>query len=972
MMRKSKIIGGKYEIISEIKKGGFGIVYYGFDRNLGKSVAIKEIAPELLEEAKYIDMFQEEAKHAAKLSHHNIVHIFDLLKTDDGHFYIIMEYVEGVDLDKINKKSRQLDKKLTLNLATFIVGEICKALEYAHNRRDVITNEPLNIVHQDISPSNIMVSMKGDVKLIDFGIAKVRYEQKANSKNIVLKGKLPYMSPEQLNGNLLIDGRSDIFSLGNVFYELITGRRLFHGANDEKTIEAVRSGKTDLKLLAALEIPGAIQKIISRALQKDREQRYQSVNQMYLDIAQYLMASSKTIELSDELSEFVKNLFASGSKQSATIETTDQTIQEQPDESDSTLMDEGTIALADSSTFAENLSNELNFKKKESQDLHTEDDILKDIAEEIDQKERSDEFKKERDESELGQFDIKEVDIKSTQSKLEVDEAKLPQALEKTEPEIPLDFDIPESSDLEEAPTIIVKNDWSSETELKPMPVPEPEPIETPEASPKSGDFSPVVISSMSDDIVEAGEDHIKTIIDVVRLSSRSHKKQIYSVLGVIGIISLIFVILDSCFVWTSIGRGIYDTLFPPAIKIISVPSGASIYLDGKLLEGKSPMSIQDISPGVHTLKLAVRGFSPITRSIQVQRKGEVEVKGEKQRPGNEPYIFRFMTEIELSSKPLGAVVYINDVKFSQLTPCTVEWEAGKPLTIEMEKKGFERLSGFTFNVLEDMNQAEDQRFWNFKKVSGQNTDDMDRYYVEGVFRKLIRVSSIPSGAEIHLDAEPRAVGLTGGRSIVSLTFGNHEIELRKEGFIAKKIPVRVDEQSQSKISVVLHRKVRLFAKDVTDPTGREIGARLVRLISKGKSIKRQEYTPCEIILPPENFEALLQKKGYKDALVQINSQQKIVVVRMEPADIYIEILVNDALTGKSIPNASVKFLNLNNGGATEQFFAHTNSEGKCGKALPQGQYLFKVEKQGYFEKRSNHKTVLEGKNQLHFKLVVQ
>lgn len=973
MMMKSKILGGKYEIISELKKGGFGIVYYGFDRNLGKSIAIKEIAPELLEEAKYIDMFQEEAKNAAKLSHHNIVHIFDLLKTEDGHFYIIMEYVEGVDLDKINKKAKQLGNKLNLNLSVYIIGEICKALEYAHNRRDMISNEPLNLVHQDISPSNIMVSIKGDVKLIDFGIAKVRFEQRIRSKKLVLKGKLPYMSPEQLNGGFLIDGRSDIFSLGSVFYELITGKRLFQGSSDEKTIEAVRSGKTSLKLLQNLVVPEVIQNILTKALQKDPDQRYQSANQMYLELAQFLMDSSKTIELSDELGAFVKNLFVIESKQSDEAENVEETEQEQLNETDSKLIDDETIALTDPTTFTENLSNQLELKKKGRQDSGTDDDIVNLIEKDILEEEHTEEIKNKSDESGSIQVDIKDID-EDTLTDLKIDEIDISGVSDKSDIEIPIDTDIPTSDGLEEATAILEDNDWTPEVEPEPKPVSEPElkPIEVPETPTESDKFSPIVIPSKSDQFAEAGGDDLKTIIDVVRLSSRTHKKQIYGVLAVIGIFSLIFFILDTFLRWTSIGKGIYDTINPPAIKIISVPSGASIYLDGKLLEGKTPISIKDISPGIHTLKLSSPGFSPIIRSIQVRRQGELKVQGEKQRSGAEPYLFRFMTNIELDSKPAGAIVYLNDVKFGQLTPCTVEWEAGKPLTVEMEKKGFERLSGLTINVLDDINKADEQRFWILKKVPSQNESHVDKYYVKGLFRKLIRVSSIPSGAQIYLDGEPRPVGLTGARGVIYVIFGNHEIELRKDGFIPKKISFEVNEQSKSRVSVFLYRKVRLFAKDITDPKGKEINARLIRLIRKGKSIKRKERTPCEIILAPENCEAVFQKKGYKDALVQIKSQQKIVVVRMEPQNIYIEILVNDALTGKSIPNASVKYRNLSKGETRERFFANTDNGGKCGKSLPQGQYLFRVEKNGYFEKRTNYTTVLQGKNRLKFNLVIQ
>ena len=179
---KAKELEEKYRIVRKIKKGGFGIVYYGVHRKLNKPVAIKEISPTLLNEPKYLGMFQEEALNVAKLSHPNIVHIYDFLKTEDGHFFIIMEYIDGIDLAKILRHARKQASRIPYQLAVYIASEICKAVHYAHERHDPITNRNLNLVHQDISPSNIMISRLGEVKLIDFGIASVRRHQRQQEK----------------------------------------------------------------------------------------------------------------------------------------------------------------------------------------------------------------------------------------------------------------------------------------------------------------------------------------------------------------------------------------------------------------------------------------------------------------------------------------------------------------------------------------------------------------------------------------------------------------------------------------------------------------------------------------------------------------------------------------------------------------------------------------------------------------------
>ena len=137
---EKRLIQNKYEIVSRIKQGGFGIVYKGYDHVFEKDVAIKAIEPSLLREAKYIDLFLEEAKNAGKLSHNNIVHIYNLVRDESGQFFIIMEYVNGVDLGKILKLCRTKNVILPHELSVFIVKEICKALEYAHNKRDLITD----------------------------------------------------------------------------------------------------------------------------------------------------------------------------------------------------------------------------------------------------------------------------------------------------------------------------------------------------------------------------------------------------------------------------------------------------------------------------------------------------------------------------------------------------------------------------------------------------------------------------------------------------------------------------------------------------------------------------------------------------------------------------------------------------------------------------------------------------------------
>ncbi len=986
MMQPSKILDGKYEIISEIKKGGFGIVYYGFDRNLGKAVAIKEIAPELLEEARFIDLFQAEARNAAKLNHHNIVHIFDLLKTPDGHFYIIMEYIDGVDLYKVIRRSKQLNKKLSINLATYIIGEVCKALEYAHNRKDALTGEPLNLVHQDISPSNIMLSMKGDVKIIDFGIARVRYEQKSNSTITVMGGKLPYLSPEQITGNILINGQADIFSLGAIFYELISGVRAFQGNSDKEIMEQIQAGKFDVKPLQTAQVPEALQYIIARAIHPKLEERYQSANQMYLDLAQYLMLASRTIEMSEELGEYVKSLFLTKEEieypeaiQLNPLEMPAGRIAEPilENELDLGIPDDETIALVDSELLTKNLASQHEPTSTEKQGAPPpspfDDPEFQKILARVgleDKTESIDKIEEEQASSPIElDDDITKWDIRDIQSsvlggdkELDVDfdfDKKLP--IDNLSNSNPVPIPTSDSS-ISEAEPKINKNKPSSVSFQK-------EAAESNISRNFSPLASPPVIPRFEEE--ESG-DEIKTVIDIVRLASRSYRRQIIAGMAGFFLVGMIFLVMDVSFKWTSMGKGLSNFFFPPAIKIVSFPSGAQVYLDDDLLEGKTPISIQNISPGVHKLKLTYPGFTPIQKSINVPEKGEIKVEGQKKSAGSDAFIFHFMATIELQSFPGRARVYLNDVRLNQETSCEIQWEVGKTLTIEMEKEGFQRLTGFTFNLLEIDDQLESNRFWRINREKGDGKNQNTRFIVQGFFRKMFQIQSVPTGANIYLDDDRKPAGKTGAGGVIYLTFGIHTIKIDKNGFNPQSIEVNVDETTVSRLNVMLTRRVRFLSRDAELASDDDVGARLVQLIHSGQKTTINKPTPFEMDLNAVQYEALFTKPGYKDALVSISPSQKMVAVQMEANQTQVQIIVTHALTNEPLKNVQIFYRNMNETQNEEKFLKLTDDRGICVHNFPLGQYIFKVARDGFFPKRTNFTITQNGDNVIRINLVEQ
>ncbi|MCA9668033.1 MAG: serine/threonine protein kinase [Myxococcales bacterium] len=245
-----------------------------------KTLVIKRLLPIFSTQEDVIRMFLNEARLAALLSHPNIVQIYDLGQQDE-HYYIAMEYVEGRDLNWAQRVHYRLRRRVSCEIASYIVSCLCRGLHYAHESRDRSGNK-VGLIHRDVSPHNVLLSFNGDVKLADFGIAKST-AMAAETQAGVLKGKLSYMSPEQMSGDAL-DSRSDVFSTGIVLYELLAARKLFRRKSDFDTIKAVREAPITPISVIRDDVPPRLERVINTALERDRQQRYGSAEQMLLDI----------------------------------------------------------------------------------------------------------------------------------------------------------------------------------------------------------------------------------------------------------------------------------------------------------------------------------------------------------------------------------------------------------------------------------------------------------------------------------------------------------------------------------------------------------------------------------------------------------------------------------------------------------------------------------------------------------------
>jgi serine/threonine protein kinase len=282
---------GPYTLTRKLASGGMAEIYLartqgieGFEKNL----VLKMIHPKWSQDKKFISMLVEEAKLAVQLNHSSIAQVFDL-GLHDGQYYIAMEFVDGRDLFQLLVRTSELDEYLPFDVAAHIAREIAAALNYAHSRNDA-QGRNLKLIHRDVSPQNIIVSFHGEVKLIDFGIAKAAMRP-AHTQVGIIKGKFYYMSPEQASGRQL-DHRSDLFSLGICLHEMLTGQMLYSDEDQHDLLDKVRKADVPRPSQLRDSVPRELDDICMRALTRDPSQRYQSGFELQQALTEYLHRSA--------------------------------------------------------------------------------------------------------------------------------------------------------------------------------------------------------------------------------------------------------------------------------------------------------------------------------------------------------------------------------------------------------------------------------------------------------------------------------------------------------------------------------------------------------------------------------------------------------------------------------------------------------------------------------------------------------
>lgn len=308
---RGKVVEFEYvshcRILRKIATGGMGTVYLaeqlGAD-GFNKTVAIKMLRPDLLKKQRNLDLFIGEAKLVADLIHENILQVYQLERYK-GQYFIVMEYVNGKNVVQMMARQRKQGLGMDADMGAFIISRVCRALEYAHSKRDR-SGKLLGIVHRDVTPSNVMLEWGGVVKLMDFGIAKAVTMATPDERE-VLMGKWPYMSPEQVQFQGT-DGRSDVFSLGLVMYELLTGTRVYNVETRDELLDRMFNYR--IKAIGALrpDLPEELAGICMKALTVDAGQRFQRAGEMGKALELY-MYRDRYGPTNEKLSVYLAELF---------------------------------------------------------------------------------------------------------------------------------------------------------------------------------------------------------------------------------------------------------------------------------------------------------------------------------------------------------------------------------------------------------------------------------------------------------------------------------------------------------------------------------------------------------------------------------------------------------------------------------------------------------------------------------------
>jgi len=312
---------GRYELLGRLAVGGMAEIYLARETSTvqgagSRHLVIKRVLAHVADDETFRTMFFDEARLAMRLNHPSIVHLYEFGE-EQGSWFLAMEWIDGVALGKLIRKARDAGG-IPAPLAVKICAQVADALHYAHNLKDE-TGHPLGIVHRDVSPQNVMVSFEGSVKLLDFGIAKASF-QHTKTQDGQVKGKFAYMSPQQCLGEPM-DGRADVFALGVVLYESLTGRPLYHRKTQYETMRAVIEEPVPSVRKYRPDLPESLDAIVQKALQKRQEDRFESAAAMQYALEHWLATQHEVVS-APRLAEYLQGVFGEEIQRGPAVDST--------------------------------------------------------------------------------------------------------------------------------------------------------------------------------------------------------------------------------------------------------------------------------------------------------------------------------------------------------------------------------------------------------------------------------------------------------------------------------------------------------------------------------------------------------------------------------------------------------------------------------------------------------------------------
>ncbi len=299
----------RYRVLKRLASGGMAEVFVAESAGIEgfkKRVAIKRVLPHLSKKDQFVAMFLDEARLSAQLSHSNVASVFDI-GVGDGAYFIVMEYVDGADLRAVNEHRKKVGRFFPVEVACFVCVRICQGLAYAHELT-TLDGTPLHIVHRDITPANVLITKHGEVKIVDFGLAKAT-SQVAKSDPGIIKGKFGYLAPETVLEQG-VDHRVDIFAVGILLWELLAGRRLFQGDTDYATVRLVRDAVVPPLSKINPDVPHELEQVLARALARDPTQRYNTARELGRDLTRFLYRFGRPVN-EDDVAALVRSAIGS-------------------------------------------------------------------------------------------------------------------------------------------------------------------------------------------------------------------------------------------------------------------------------------------------------------------------------------------------------------------------------------------------------------------------------------------------------------------------------------------------------------------------------------------------------------------------------------------------------------------------------------------------------------------------------------